>query len=134
MANDPKAPERIWATVNGMSTRLPDMARMMIGGWSEDKDRPHAVEYVRADLCPSPLPPPGSEGEAEMVEQVIKANFGDDWHEDRDMRRAMPGLRADIVRVLDMFRRAALAPASGEANRRTLTPGEGGRDEPEAAD
>lgn len=42
-------PERIFAMVNGMSTRLPDGKRQFIGGWSEDSDRPRAIEYVRAD-------------------------------------------------------------------------------------
>ena len=46
-----KHPVRIWATVNGASTRLPDGGRQLLGGWSEDKDRPHAVEYVRADIA-----------------------------------------------------------------------------------
>lgn len=50
------APERIWATVNGMSTRLPDGARQFIGGWSEDPDRDRVTEYVRADLCRAPDP------------------------------------------------------------------------------
>lgn len=44
-----KMPARIWATCNGMSTRLPDGKRQFIGGWSEDSDRPRAIEYVRAD-------------------------------------------------------------------------------------
>lgn len=44
------APERIWATINGASTRIPDGGRQLIGGWSQDRDRPRAVEYVRADL------------------------------------------------------------------------------------
>ena len=43
-------PERIWATVNGASTRLPDGGRQLLGGWSEDSERPSAVEYVRADI------------------------------------------------------------------------------------
>ena len=42
-------PERIFAMVNGMSTRLPDGKRQFIWGWSEDSDRPRAIEYVRAD-------------------------------------------------------------------------------------
>lgn len=44
------APEKIWATVNGASTRLPDGGRQLLGGWSEDAGRPRAVGYVRADL------------------------------------------------------------------------------------
>lgn len=51
---DPKrqlaAPARIFATVNGMTTRLPDGGRQLIGGWSQDPHRPRVVEYVRADL------------------------------------------------------------------------------------
>lgn len=43
-------PARIWATCNGMSTRLPDGHRQFIGGWSEDKDRPRAEQFIRADL------------------------------------------------------------------------------------
>lgn len=46
MLNDGRHPARIWATVNGASTRLPDGGRQLIGGWSEDKDRPGAAEYV----------------------------------------------------------------------------------------
>lgn len=42
------APDRIWATVNGMSTRLPDGVRQLVGGWSQDADRAGSVEYVRA--------------------------------------------------------------------------------------
>lgn len=45
------APERIWASVNGMSTRLPDGGRQFIGGWSEDPARPRVTEYVRADIA-----------------------------------------------------------------------------------
>lgn len=46
-----KMPERIWATLNGMSTRLPDGKRQLIGGWSEDPERDHVTEFVRADLA-----------------------------------------------------------------------------------
>lgn len=45
-----KMPERIWATLNGMSTRLPDGKRQFIGGWSEDPERGRVTEYIRADL------------------------------------------------------------------------------------
>lgn len=44
------APERIWATVNGSSVRLPDRVRQLLGGWSEDAERPRAIEYVRIDV------------------------------------------------------------------------------------
>lgn len=44
------APERIFATVNGQSTRLPDGARQWVGGWSQDNGRQGVTEYVRADL------------------------------------------------------------------------------------
>lgn len=43
-------PQRIYATVNGASTRVPDGGRQLVGGWSETSDRPGAVEYVRADV------------------------------------------------------------------------------------
>ncbi|WP_242221654.1 hypothetical protein [Shinella zoogloeoides] len=43
-------PERIWATVNGMSTRLPDGGRQLVGGWCEDAMRDRVTEYVRADV------------------------------------------------------------------------------------
>ncbi|KAA3503249.1 hypothetical protein DXM27_10345 [Rhizobium rhizogenes] len=46
-------PDRIWATVNGMSTRLPDGARQLVGGWSQDADRIGAVEYVLASTLES---------------------------------------------------------------------------------
>lgn len=48
------APQRIWATVNGISTRLPSQCKQFIGGWSQDPTRPGATEYVRADM-PNPL-------------------------------------------------------------------------------
>lgn len=44
------SPERIWATVNGMSTRLPDGGRQFIGGWCEDAGRDRVTEYVRIDV------------------------------------------------------------------------------------
>ena len=44
------APSRIYATVNGASTRLLDGGRQMIGGWRERPDSPRTVEYIRADL------------------------------------------------------------------------------------
>jgi len=47
------SPVRIWATVNGASTRLPDGARQLIGGWSEDSSRPRSTEYIRADVVAS---------------------------------------------------------------------------------
>lgn len=50
MSEASKMPARIWATCNGMSTRLPDGRRQFIGGWSEDKDRPRAEQFIRADL------------------------------------------------------------------------------------
>lgn len=59
------APERIYATVNGSSTRLPDGVRQLVGGWSQDAGRDLAVAYIRADLVtsqgdtdpnPAPLP------------------------------------------------------------------------------
>lgn len=46
-------PDRIWATVNGMSTRLPDGARQLVGGWSQDADRAGAAEYVLASTLES---------------------------------------------------------------------------------
>lgn len=46
-------PDRIWATVNGMSTRLPDGARQLVGGWSQDADRTGTVEYVLASTIES---------------------------------------------------------------------------------
>ena len=44
-------PVRIFATVNGASTRLPDGSCQLIGGWCEDKTRPRVQEYVRADIA-----------------------------------------------------------------------------------
>ena len=44
------APTRIYATVNGASTRLPEGSRQLIGGWGERSDSPRAVEYIRADI------------------------------------------------------------------------------------
>jgi hypothetical protein len=66
------APKRIWATVNGASTRLPDGGRQLIGGWSEDKDLPRAVEYIRADLSAIEAPAAASEVTEEMVERAAK--------------------------------------------------------------
>ncbi|GGA45872.1 hypothetical protein [Pelagibacterium lentulum] len=48
-------PERIFATVNGASTRLPDGGRQLIGGWCEDSARPRVQEYVRADIVETVL-------------------------------------------------------------------------------
>lgn len=45
-----EAPKRIWATVNGASTRLPDGGRQLLGGWTEDRARPRSFEYVRIDV------------------------------------------------------------------------------------
>lgn len=44
------APERIWATVNGMRSKVPGGPTWKIGGW-EDRGPQSArhVEYVRAD-------------------------------------------------------------------------------------
>lgn len=48
-----KAPECIFAKVNGFTTRHPDGSRALIGGWcARPEDR--AIEYVRADLVPAP--------------------------------------------------------------------------------
>lgn len=44
------APSRIYATVNGASTRLPGGGRQLVGGWRERPDSPRTVEYIRADL------------------------------------------------------------------------------------
>lgn len=43
-------PERIFAAVNGASLSLPTRQRQLIGGWHQENDMPHAVEYVRADI------------------------------------------------------------------------------------
>lgn len=48
-------PDRIWATVNGMSTRLPDGARQLVGGWSQDAARAGSAEYVLAATLESLL-------------------------------------------------------------------------------
>lgn len=45
------APERIFATMNGMSTSLPGMRRSWVGGWSEDSEMERGTEYVRADIA-----------------------------------------------------------------------------------
>jgi hypothetical protein len=57
-----KAPERIWATVNGASTTIgigPDGLacpgpRQLIGGWRQFFRHSGEVEYVRADLADAP--------------------------------------------------------------------------------
>lgn len=60
-----KMPERIWATLNGMSTRLPDGKRQFIGGWSEDPERGRVTPYTRTDLVEAER--------AECVEVLRKA-------------------------------------------------------------
>lgn len=47
----PEMPETIWATLNGMSTRLPDGKRQFVGGWSEDASRDRVTKFVRADIA-----------------------------------------------------------------------------------
>lgn len=42
-------PSRIWASVNGVRTRLPTGEQILIGGWEAvPGDKP--VEYIRADV------------------------------------------------------------------------------------
>lgn len=48
---DTSHPARIFATVNGASTRLPDGGRQLIGGWCEDSTRPRAKGYIRGDIA-----------------------------------------------------------------------------------
>ncbi|TPE53047.1 hypothetical protein [Amaricoccus solimangrovi] len=62
-----EAPERIWLVPVGDDDDL---------AWNEaateNGGRLFGAEYLRADLA-SPLPPPGSEAEAAMVELALKA-------------------------------------------------------------
>jgi hypothetical protein len=74
------APKRIWATVNGASTRLPDGGRQLIGGWSEDKDIPRAVEYIRADLSALEAPAAASEVTEDQVERAC-LSFIPHWYD-----------------------------------------------------
>lgn len=100
MANDPKAPERVWI-IPGYRLGESMLAAPMLARDGE----PGGVEFIRADLCASPLPPPGSEGEAEMVERAwaaYKANV-------------YPHRRGPVKDAVKAALRAALAPASGEA-------------------
>jgi hypothetical protein len=45
-----RAPDRIWATVNGARRSLPGSETYLIGGW-ESAPREWGTEYVRADLA-----------------------------------------------------------------------------------
>jgi hypothetical protein len=97
------APERIWATVNGASTRLPDGGRQLIGGWSEDKDLPRAVEYIRADL--SAIEAPAAEGEAVAGSDNAAIEIADaviSWMVKHDLLDAdLEYHDDDIIAVLD---------------------------------
>ncbi len=49
------APARIFATVNGRKNIIylglgKSAHDVAVGGWCEVRDRPHAVEYIRADV------------------------------------------------------------------------------------
>ena len=58
MSNDNRHPARIWATVNGARTRLPNGKRFLIGGWAEERhpDRTKSErQYVRADVAEETL-------------------------------------------------------------------------------
>lgn len=97
-----KMPAMIWATCNGMSTRLPDGHRQFVGGWSEDKDRPRAEQFIRADLV-EPL--------VEALQSIRQ--YGSDTlsgradgPDDRQWQRES---------VLEMTRRARAALSSWEA-------------------
>lgn len=84
-----KMPAMIWATCNGMSTRLPDGHRQFVGGWSEDKDRPRAEQFIRADL----------------VEPLVEA-----LKEARDALNGAPntiGLHSQIDTALTSYREAS---------------------------
>ena len=48
-----EAPERIFAKVNGFTTRHPDGSRALIGGWCE-RQEDRSIEYIRDDLVPAP--------------------------------------------------------------------------------
>ena len=76
-AGVPVAPERIWATVNGASTRLPDGVRQFIGGWSEDPTRPRAVEYVKASALDT------ARAEIERLTKALKP-FADTFRQHND--------------------------------------------------
>jgi len=46
-----EAPERIWATVNGLRTGMPGAHSWLIGGWeARAKQSERETEYVRKDL------------------------------------------------------------------------------------
>lgn len=99
-------PDRIWATVNGASTRLPDGARQLIGGWSQDADRAGAAEYVLASTLES------LQRENEALKNLID---GDNC--------------ADPDKIDALFRRAEAAEAEvkrlqAEIDRKSSMPGD----------
>ena len=109
MANDPterREIQRLRAELRGRDALLAEiMATIPVGETlAATRTGPALVAYFkdlhrRADLCASPLPPPGSEAEAEMVERAAAAL-------NRDMRTA----RAIATAVL----RAAFGGSDGE--------------------
>lgn len=113
------APARIWATVNGASTRLPDGGRQFIGGWSEDSQRPRATEYIRADIA------------RDLVEALRKAiqtadEAREEWDKAPSGMRAgkilialagdCPGYRADIDAIHAALRNAEEATSASVAS------------------
>ena len=72
-----KAPDRIFATVNGSITRMPDHKTWLTGGWDEYASSPRAIEYVRADIVTSPQGDPSPQthlvGKAEAFDRIVAA-------------------------------------------------------------
>ena len=110
-------PDRIFVTVNGVSTRLPDGRRQLIGGWSEDASRPGAAEYVRASHLTSAAPDLYERLEASTKTLILERDVYYECHSladgtvpDDDDRAQLENLDAVIA-----ANQAALARARGEA-------------------
>lgn len=124
------APDRIWATVNGMSTRYPDGSRQLIGGWQQDGGRGGAVEYVRASTLEA----------LQRENEQFKAEI-DRTERNRDMWKGQVGRQValleclkdarsklndqseiDLIYMDDVIARATIATSSEHGKRGIITP------------
>lgn len=94
-------PARIWATVNGASTDALTGQRSLLGGWNERPDKPHAIEYVRADLVEA-LDTEAIIDLAHDIEGCISGYLADDLEQ------------SDLAEMRDLIRRALVAINGGQ--------------------
>ena len=101
-----KAPDRIFATVNGSITRMPDHKTWLTGGWDEYASSPRAIEYVRADIVTSPQGDPSPQtlvGATECIEKLkrLTSNTGRDHRSGKEFVHT-----GDSQEVVDAMRDA----------------------------